>query len=107
MASYNIDKRDPLLDSKLQAVLQKRGRELAGLGLGALAFAIALMLGSYSPADQGWMAASDAPVQNSLGRMGASIAQPLMVIAGMASWGVVLFLGAGGFGLCWGADMTR
>ncbi|MGP9791290.1 DNA translocase FtsK 4TM domain-containing protein [Roseinatronobacter sp. NSM] len=99
MASYNMDKRDPLLDSKLQAVLQKRGRELAGLGLVALAFAIALMLGSYSPADPGWMAASDAPVQNSLGRVGASIAQPLMVIAGMASWGVVLFLAGWGLRL--------
>ncbi|MGY6705545.1 DNA translocase FtsK 4TM domain-containing protein [Roseinatronobacter sp.] len=102
MASYNIDKRDPLLDSKLQAILQKRGRELAGLGLMALAFVVALMLGSYSPADPGWMASSDAPVQNSLGRMGATIASPLMVIAGIASWGIVLFLGGWGLRLVLG-----
>ncbi|WFE75168.1 DNA translocase FtsK [Roseinatronobacter sp. S2] len=102
MASYNIDKRDPLLDSRLQAILQKRGRELAGLGLGVLAFVFALMLGSYSPADPGWMVTSDAPVQNSLGRIGAAIASPLMVIAGIASWGIVLFLGGWGLRLVLG-----
>ena len=31
MASYNIDKRDPLLDTQLQALLNRRGRELLGL----------------------------------------------------------------------------
>ncbi|MDD7971886.1 DNA translocase FtsK [Roseinatronobacter alkalisoli] len=102
MASYNIDKRDPLLDSKLQAVLQKRGRELAGIGLGVLAVVCGLMLGSYSPADPGWMVTSDAPVQNSLGRLGATIASPLMVIAGVASWGFVLFLGGWGLRLVLG-----
>ncbi len=91
MASYNIDKRDPLLDSNLQALLNRRGRELLGLVVLVLGFGFALMLGSYSPDDPGWMAASDAPVNNSLGRIGATIASPLMVIAGVASWGLVLF----------------
>jgi DNA segregation ATPase FtsK/SpoIIIE, S-DNA-T family len=91
MASYNIDKRDPLLDSQLQALLNRRGRELLGLFVLVLGFGMALMLGSYSPSDPGWMTATDAPVQNSLGRLGATIASPLMVIAGVASWGLVLF----------------
>jgi S-DNA-T family DNA segregation ATPase FtsK/SpoIIIE len=91
MASYNIDKRDPLLDTQLQALLNRRGRELLGLLVLVLGFGMALMLGSYSPADPGWMTATDAPVKNSLGRLGATIASPLMVIAGVASWGLVLF----------------
>ncbi|MCC5991685.1 MAG: DNA translocase FtsK 4TM domain-containing protein [Rhodobacteraceae bacterium] len=92
MASYNIDKREPLLDSNLQALLQKRGRELAGLALIGVAILVALMLGSYAPNDPGWMSASEAPVQNSLGRVGATLASPLMVILGLASWGLMLFL---------------
>jgi S-DNA-T family DNA segregation ATPase FtsK/SpoIIIE len=99
MASYNINQRDPLLDSNLSALVQRRGRELVGLLLLALAFAFAVMLGSYSPDDPGWMAASDEPVRNSLGRIGASLAAPLMVILGVASWGLVLFCTAWGLRL--------
>ncbi|MFN4056580.1 MAG: DNA translocase FtsK 4TM domain-containing protein [Roseinatronobacter sp.] len=96
MASYNINKPGPLLDSNVQALLNKRGRELLGLVLLFMAATFALILGSYHPADPGWMAASDAPVRNSLGRVGAALAGPLMVILGMSSWGlVVLFLGWG------------
>ena len=100
MASYNIDKRDPLLDSNLQALLNRRGRELLGLLVLALAFCFALMLGSYDPADPGWMTATDAPIRNSLGRLGATIASPLMVIAGVASWGLVVFA------TVWGARLV-
>ncbi|MBN2760256.1 MAG: DNA translocase FtsK 4TM domain-containing protein [Rhodobacteraceae bacterium] len=102
MASYNINQRDPLLDSNLSALVQKRGRELVGLLLLALAFACAVMLGSYSPDDPGWMAASDEPVRNSLGRLGATLAAPLMVILGVASWGLVLFCVAWGLRLVLG-----
>ncbi|SUZ32808.1 DNA translocase FtsK [Roseibaca ekhonensis] len=91
MASYNINQRDPLLDSNLSALVQKRGRELVGLCFLVLAFLIAVMLGSYTPEDPGWMAASDEPVRNSLGRAGATLAAPLMVILGLASWGLVVF----------------
>ena len=70
MASYNINQREPLLDSNLSALVQKRGRELVGLCLVGLAMLFAVMLGSYTPDDPGWMAASDEPVRNSLGRVG-------------------------------------
>ena len=97
MASYNTQHRDPLLDSNLQALLQKRGRELLGVGFLSLAALFALMLGSYAPTDPSWMASTDMPISNSLGRIGATIASPLMVIIGMASWGLVVF--AAGWGL--------
>ncbi|TVP74446.1 MAG: cell division protein FtsK, partial [Rhodobacteraceae bacterium] len=94
MASWNSDGREPLLDGNLQMLLQKRGRELLGVALLGLAALVALMLGSYSPQDPSWMASTDLPVQNSLGRLGAAIAAPLMIIIGVASWGLALF-GAG------------
>ncbi|MFU8897350.1 MAG: DNA translocase FtsK 4TM domain-containing protein [Roseinatronobacter sp.] len=81
-------------------MLQKRGRELLGLGLIVLGAMVALMLGSYSPADPSWLSSSDVPVQNSLGRMGAMIASPMMIIIGMASWGLVLFC------VGWGARLV-
>jgi S-DNA-T family DNA segregation ATPase FtsK/SpoIIIE len=96
MASYNIRQRDPLLDSRLQAVLQKRGKEMLGIALLCFALMFALLLGSYAPEDPSWMAATDAPVHNSLGLLGAAIASPLMVIAGYGAWGLVLaFFGWG------------
>ena len=96
MASYNTRSNEPLLDSNLQALLQKRGREVLGLGLIALSVFIGLMLGSYSPADPSWLSSSDVPVQNSLGRFGAMIASPMMIIIGMGSWGLVLFFAGWG-----------
>ncbi len=97
MASYNTHQREPLLDRNLQALLHKRGRELLGVCCLVLAGLMALMLGSYAPSDPSWMASSDLPIRNSLGRVGATIAAPLMVIIGMAAWGLVLF--AAGWGL--------
>ncbi len=97
MATYNTQHREPLLDRNIQALLQKRGRELLGVGLMCLAGLFALMLGSYAPTDPSWMASTDTPIKNSLGRVGATIAAPLMVIIGVASWGLVLF--SGGWGL--------
>jgi S-DNA-T family DNA segregation ATPase FtsK/SpoIIIE len=97
MASYNTHQREPLLDRQVQAALQKRGREALGLGLIVLAGMIAMMLWTYTPSDPGLFASSDQGVQNALGRTGATIAAPLMVIIGVASWGLVLF--AAGWGL--------
>ncbi len=90
MASYPSPHRDPLIDSRLQQVLSQRGKELLGLGLITGALMLALILGSYSPQDPGWMAATDAPVRNAFGRLGAAIASPLVTITGWGSWGLVL-----------------
>ncbi len=96
MASYQVRQRDPLLDQNTQAILERRGKELLGGGLVALGVIAAMMLASYSPEDPSWMAASDAPAQNWLGRIGAGIASPLMVIVGYGAWLLPLGL------LAWG-----
>ena len=67
MASYQIRQREPLLDKATQATLERRGKELLGLGMIGLGVVFALLLASYSPEDPGWMAATDAPAENILG----------------------------------------
>jgi S-DNA-T family DNA segregation ATPase FtsK/SpoIIIE len=96
MASYQAKRRDPLLDRKTQAALERRGRELLGIGLIALGVSTGLMLASYAPDDPSWLSATDADAENLLGRIGASIASPLTVIMGFASWSLAaLALGWG------------
>jgi hypothetical protein len=68
MASWQARQRDPLLDSTTQAALEKRGKELLGLGLLALALVVGLVLVSYTPDDPSWMSATDEAAQNALGR---------------------------------------
>lgn len=82
--------RDPLLDSTMQAAIEKRGKELIGIFLITLALVVAAMVGSYTPDDPNWMVSTDAPVQNWLGRPGASIAAPLFLIVGWAAWSLAL-----------------
>jgi DNA segregation ATPase FtsK/SpoIIIE, S-DNA-T family len=89
MASYQIRGRDPLLDRNTQAILERRGTELLGIGLLILALLMAMLLGSYTPNDPNWLMATDAPAQNWLGRFGAMIASPLIFIVGLAAWGFV------------------
>ncbi|MGJ8623358.1 MAG: DNA translocase FtsK 4TM domain-containing protein [Yoonia sp.] len=96
MASYQSRRRDPLLDSTTQAALEKRTKELLGLGLVFAGLMIAAMVGSYSPDDPSWISATDAPVQNWLGHFGASVAAPLMMIMGLGIWVVPVVL------LAWG-----
>ena len=98
--AYQAKQRDPIFDSTTQAVLERRGKELLGIGLIALGIVIALILGSYSPEDPGWMSATDTPAQNALGRIGAFIASPLSVISGLGSWALPLIL------VVWGLRMT-
>jgi DNA segregation ATPase FtsK/SpoIIIE, S-DNA-T family len=88
MASYQMRQRDPLLDQNVQAVLERRGKELLGIGLVFLGLMAGLMIVSYAPGDPGWMAVTDAPVQNLFGRIGATIASPLIIIAGLGAWGI-------------------
>ncbi|MCL3882005.1 DNA translocase FtsK [Marivita sp. GX14005] len=98
--AYHARGRAPLFDSNMQAVIEKRGKELGGLALMVLGIMSAAMIWSYSPADPSWLSATDAPVQNWLGRTGASIAAPLFMIVGWASWGLALVL------LVWGARLA-
>ncbi|WP_299900927.1 DNA translocase FtsK [uncultured Ruegeria sp.] len=92
MASYNARNRDPLLDSTTQAALERRSKELIGIALILLGLAAAAMIWSYTPDDPNWMVSTDAPVQNWMGRIGASIAAPLFMIVGWGSWGIALIL---------------
>jgi S-DNA-T family DNA segregation ATPase FtsK/SpoIIIE len=92
MASYQSRRRDPLLDSTTQAAIEKRTKELLGIGLILLGLLIAAMVGSYSPNDPSWISATDAPVQNWLGHFGASLAAPLMMIIGLGVWVVPVVL---------------
>ena len=96
MASIHARQRDPLLDQGTQAMLEKRGKELLGLALILLALAFALMLGSYSPKDPGWMVATEEPAQNLLGRFGAAMASTLIIIGGKGTWMIPLILGTWG-----------
>ena len=98
--AYQVRQRDPLFDAETQAVLEKRGRELLGVVLVVLAGLTAVLLSTYSPNDPSWISATDAPVQNALGGLGAAVASPLYVILGLASWGVVLTLAS------WGARLV-
>ncbi|KIN75271.1 Cell division protein FtsK [Sulfitobacter noctilucae] len=95
--AYQTRGRDPLLDSKMAEAIEKRGKELLGLVLILLGVMAAMMIGSYTPDDPNWMVSTDAPVQNWMGRLGASIAAPLFMIVGWGSWGIAVVL------LFWGA----
>ena len=92
MASYQARKRDPLLDSNTQAVIEKRSKELLGIGLIMAGLMFAAMVFSYTAEDPSWISATDAPVQNWMGRLGAMTASTLMMIVGKGIWVVPLAL---------------
>lgn len=96
MASIHARQRDPLLDQNTQAMLERRGKELLGIALIVVALIFALMLGSYSPEDPGWMVANEEPAQNLLGRFGAAMASTLIIIGGKGTWMIPLILGTWG-----------
>ena len=104
--AYQTRGRDPLLDSTMAEAIEKRGKELMGIALIVLGAVAAAMIASYHPDDPSWMSATDAPVQNWMGRFGASIAAPLFMIVGWGAWGLAIVLGAWGlrFALHRGAD---
>jgi S-DNA-T family DNA segregation ATPase FtsK/SpoIIIE len=94
--AYQARGRGPLLDSATQAAVEKRGKELIGIALIAVAIVLAATILSYSPTDPSWISVTDAPVENLLGRLGASIAAPLFIIVGWGSFGLPLILGVWG-----------
>ncbi|MFK7871142.1 MAG: DNA translocase FtsK 4TM domain-containing protein [Roseobacter sp.] len=98
--AYQTRGRDPLMDSTMARAVEKRGKELLGLFLMVLGVMTCAMIASYTPDDPNWMVSTDAPVQNWLGRTGASIAAPLFMIVGWGAWAL------GGVFLIWGARFT-
>ncbi|MDJ0822051.1 MAG: DNA translocase FtsK 4TM domain-containing protein [Paracoccaceae bacterium] len=98
--AYQTRGRDPLLDSDMAQAIEKRGTELIGLLLVALGLMAGAMIASYTPDDPSWLSATDAPVQNWMGRLGASVAAPLFMIVGWGSWAVSLVL------VVWGARLA-
>ena len=99
-------RRDPLFDQNVQAAIEKRSRELIGIALLMAGMMAAAMMLSYTPHDPNWLASSDAPVQNWMGRTGASLAAPMFMIAGWGVFGIAIVLMAWGvrFILHWGRD---
>jgi len=97
--AYPTNQRDPLIDSTMQAALEKRGRELVGLSILGAGLATAALLASYVPDDPSFFTATDEPAQNLLGRFGASVAAPLFIIAGFGAWVIAAIL------LVWGVRL--
>jgi S-DNA-T family DNA segregation ATPase FtsK/SpoIIIE len=98
--AYQTRGRDPLLDSSMAEAIEKRGKELIGLALLALGAVMAAIVFSYHPDDPSWMSATDAPVRNWLGHMGASVAATLFMIIGWGGCGLAALAGA------WGARLV-
>lgn len=89
--AFQTRSRDPLLDSNMQAAIEKRSKELIGLLFIGLGLIVAAIIGSYTPDDSNWMVSTDAPVQNWLGQPGASIAFLMITFLGLGSWGIAAF----------------
>ncbi|WP_406646471.1 DNA translocase FtsK [Aliisedimentitalea scapharcae] len=104
--AFQTRSRDPLLDSNMQAAIERRGKELVGICLILLGLATAAMVGSYTPEDPNWIVSTDAPVQNWMGSIGAAIAAPMFMIVGWGSWAIALILIVWGarFALHWGEE---
>ncbi|MCG7494944.1 DNA translocase FtsK [Thalassobius sp. Cn5-15] len=97
--AYQARGRDPLFGSDMQAALEKRGKELIGIGLILIGLIFVAMIYSHVPEDPSFLSATDAPVQNWLGRPGASISALLSVILGNGAWVLPLTI------LAWGARL--
>ena len=98
--AYQTRRRDPLLDEETAAVIERRGRELAGLALLAAGAALLAVMWSYSPGDPSWLASTEGAVANWLGRPGAAVASPLRVIVGGGAYALGLIL------VAWGVRLT-
>ncbi len=94
--AYQTRDRDPIFDTSTREMIERRGKELVGLGLLALATLVILIIGSYSPDDPGWLSVTEGPANNLLGGVGATIASPLAIIVGKGTWAIVVIL------LAWG-----
>jgi S-DNA-T family DNA segregation ATPase FtsK/SpoIIIE len=97
MAFFSGESRGtPLVDSEMSEAMRRRLGEVIGVCWSALAIALAMLLFSYDANDPSHFSATPAPPSNWLGRIGAIVADPLMRSMGIASWGLVWFLGVWG-----------
>ena len=90
--AYPTRQRDPLLDSNMQAAIERRGKELLGAGLAIAGILAAMMIWSYSPDDPSWMSETGTPVKNWLGSLGATMSGMMFLIIGYAAWGLPIAL---------------
>ncbi|WP_300518011.1 DNA translocase FtsK [Aliiroseovarius sp.] len=104
--AFQARQRDPIFDAATQAVIERRGKELVGVGLVLLGLAIALTVGSYAPEDPSWFAATNGPVQNWLGLPGAWLAPILKIGLGYGAWALALGIATWGlrFMMHWGEE---
>ena len=100
-------RRAPLLDPRTYAAVRNRSIEMLGLVLIAAAVAVGAALWTYSPEDPSWFAASTEPAKNIFGSLGAGVANPLIMICGLAAWGVPLAGGIWGIRLVLHAGDSR
>jgi len=92
MAFFSSERRGmPLVDSEMSEAMRRRLGELIGLGWGALALLLAMLLISYDANDPSHFSSTPEPPSNWLGRPGAILADPLMRAFGFASWALVVF----------------
>ncbi|WP_321830262.1 DNA translocase FtsK [Thalassovita sp.] len=98
--AYQARGRDPLFGSDMQAAMEKRGKELLGIVLILVGLAMGAMIYSYTPEDPSFLSSTDAPVQNWLGRPGASISALLSVMLGLGAWVLPMTT------LAWGARLV-
>ena len=96
MAYNSVRERDPLIDKETQRALERRLTEFLGIILITCAVLFSLLILTYSPTDPGPLSASDSHIQNMLGKPGAAIASPLILIIGWGSWSLAPIL------LIWG-----
>ena len=96
MAYNSVRERDPLIDKETQRALERRLTEFLGIVMIACAALFSLIVFTYSPTDPGPLSASDLPIKNLLGKTGAAIASPLILIIGWGSWSLAPIL------LIWG-----
>ena len=95
-ARTKAKRRAPLMESDTEAALRRRGTELVGLILIALAALAAAMIWTYSPDDPSLFSATDAAPVNALGLIGASLADPLHRALGWAAYGIAAALAVWG-----------
>ncbi len=87
------------LSGQLGAVLRRRLREMGGIALLSVAMMAALALATWSFHDPSLSHATDAPVHNLLGRLGAIAADLMMQLLGLGSLALLLPIGVWGYRL--------